>query len=118
MERVVRHFQEELEGLQARLLEMGGLAEERVRAAVQGLVSRDLAITEKVMRGDEPLKIVKEGLNRLDGLDKMLAAAAPDQVAAQAAAKEFGGATCAACHKQFREGDAQSGFRFREPGIL
>ena len=36
VERVVRHFQEELEALKARLLEMGGLAEERVRAAVQG----------------------------------------------------------------------------------
>ena len=34
MERLVRHFQEELEALQGRLLEMGGLAEERVRAAV------------------------------------------------------------------------------------
>jgi phosphate transport system protein len=55
MERVVRHFQEELEGLQARLLEMGGLAEERVRAAVQGLVSRDTTLIDKVMRGDEPL---------------------------------------------------------------
>ena len=32
----VRHFQEELEALQGRLLEMGGLAEERVRAAVRG----------------------------------------------------------------------------------
>jgi phosphate transport system protein len=55
MERVVRHFQEELEGLQSRLLEMGGLAEERVRAAVQGLVTRDLAIIEKVLAGDEPV---------------------------------------------------------------
>ena len=55
MERAVRHFQEELEGLQARLLEMGGLAEERVRLAVQGLAARDPAAIEKVMRGDEPL---------------------------------------------------------------
>ena len=55
MERVVRHFQEELESLQARLLEMGGLAEERVRAAVQGLVSRDMAMIDRVMRGDEPI---------------------------------------------------------------
>jgi len=54
MERV-RHFQEELEALQARLLEMGGLAEERVRAALQGLVTRDTAIIERVMRGDEPI---------------------------------------------------------------
>ena len=55
MERVVRHFQDELEALQARLLEMGGLAEERVRAAVQGIVSRDMATIDRVMRGDEPI---------------------------------------------------------------
>src|SRR5215203_3270895 len=53
MERAVRHFQEDLEGLQARLLEMGGLAEERVRAAVSGLVARDTTRIDKVMRGDE-----------------------------------------------------------------
>ena len=33
---VVRHFQEELEQLKTRLLEMGGLAEEQVRLAVKG----------------------------------------------------------------------------------
>ena len=55
MERAVRHFQEELEGLQARLLEMGGLAEERVRAAVNGLVARDTTLIDRVMRGDEPV---------------------------------------------------------------
>ena len=46
MDRTVPHFQEELEALQARLLEMGGLAEERVRAAVHGLVVRDPAFID------------------------------------------------------------------------
>jgi phosphate transport system protein len=55
MERAVRHFQEELEALQARLLEMGGIAEERVRAAIHGLVMRDPDVIEKVLRGDEPI---------------------------------------------------------------
>src|SRR5438552_11410451 len=54
-QRVVRHFQEELETLQGRLLEMGGLAEERVRAAVQSLVSRDIAAIDRVLYGDEPI---------------------------------------------------------------
>ena len=54
-QRVVRHFQEELEALQGRLLEMGGLAEERVQAAVQGLVSRDIAAIDRVLYGDEPI---------------------------------------------------------------
>ena len=55
MDRSVRHFEEELGTLQTRLLEMGGLAEERVRASVAGLVARDVAMTERVLRGDEPI---------------------------------------------------------------
>jgi phosphate transport system protein len=55
VDKPVRHFQEELEALQGRLLEMGGLAEERVRAAVQGLAARDTAAIDKVLRGDEPV---------------------------------------------------------------
>jgi phosphate transport system protein len=58
MERVVRHFQEELEALQMRLLEMGGLAEERVSAAVQSLVSRDIDAIERVLYGDEPINVL------------------------------------------------------------
>ncbi len=38
-----------------RLLEMGGAAEERVRAAVEGLMSREPAVIEKVRRGDQPI---------------------------------------------------------------
>jgi phosphate transport system protein len=54
-EHVVRHFQEELEQLKARLLEMGGLAEEQVRLAVKGLVERDRALIDRVLVSDEPL---------------------------------------------------------------
>ncbi len=61
--------------------------------------------------------IVKDGLTRLDTLDKMLSAGTVDQMAAQAAAKEFGGNTCGACHKAYREGDNQTGFRFK-PGVF
>jgi len=55
MDRVVPHFQEELETLQTRLLEMGGLAEERVRTCIEALESRDLALVAQVMAGDEPI---------------------------------------------------------------
>jgi phosphate transport system protein len=54
-ERVVRHFQEELEHLKTRLLEMGGLAEDRVRAAVDGLVARDMSAIDEVLAGDGPI---------------------------------------------------------------
>jgi phosphate transport system protein len=55
MERVVRHFQEELEALKERLLGMGGLAEERVRVAVNGVTDRNGEALHAVMTGDEPI---------------------------------------------------------------
>jgi phosphate transport system protein len=54
-ERVVRHFQDELEALKQRLLVMGGLAEERTSAAVRALVQRDMRLLDEVLRGDEPI---------------------------------------------------------------
>lgn len=91
----------------------GAFADARMQVATlrQNLGVLQAFWTEK--KNADAVKIVKEGLGRLDGLDKMLAAPAPDQVAAQAAAKEFGGNTCGACHKMLREGDAQTGFRFQ-----
>jgi phosphate transport system protein len=50
-----RHFQDELEQLKARLLEMGGLAEEQVRQAVKALVNRDRDLIAQVLTGDDPL---------------------------------------------------------------
>jgi phosphate transport system protein len=54
-ERVVPHFQEQLEMLKERLLVMGGLAEERVRAVVEALVDRDVDMVDQVQVGDEPI---------------------------------------------------------------
>ncbi len=55
VERVVSHLHESLEQLKERLLVMGGLAEERVHAAVEALVERSTAQVEQVRTGDEPL---------------------------------------------------------------
>jgi len=51
----VRHFQDELEQLKTRLLEMGGLAEEQVRLAVKGLVDRDHDLIDHALTSDDPL---------------------------------------------------------------
>jgi phosphate transport system protein len=51
----VPHFQEELDQLKSRLLEMGGLAEDRMRASVSALVDRDHGLVEKVLAGDAPI---------------------------------------------------------------
>src|SRR2546428_13600354 len=52
---VVRHFQEELVRLKTRLLEMGGLAEDRVRMALDALVRRDADMVARVLGGDRPI---------------------------------------------------------------
>lgn len=94
-------------------LASGAFADARMAAATlrMNLTTLRTFWTEK--KNAEALKIVNDGLMRLDALDKVLAAPAPDQMAAQAAAKEFGGNTCGACHKMMREGDATAGFTFR-----
>jgi phosphate transport system protein len=55
MTTTVPHFQEELDRLKARLLEMGGMAEDRVRAAVKALVDRDMSLVDLVIDGDGPI---------------------------------------------------------------
>jgi phosphate transport system protein len=55
MEKVFRHFQADLDSLKERLLAMGGLAEERVRESVRGLMDRDIAALDAVITGDQPI---------------------------------------------------------------
>jgi phosphate transport system protein len=52
---VFRHFQDDLDALKERLLTMGGLAEERVRESVRGLMDRDSSALDLVLAGDEPI---------------------------------------------------------------
>ena len=52
METHARHFQDELDELKRRLLEMGGLAEDRLQLAVKGLVERDVSVIDWVLGGD------------------------------------------------------------------
>jgi len=55
MERVFRHFQQDLDALKERLCAMGGLAEERVRESVRGLMAREHAALDSVLVSDQPI---------------------------------------------------------------
>ena len=70
------------------------------------------------VKKDDAVAIVKDGLSRLDALDKVLSAATVDQMAAQGAVKEFQGATCGACHKLYREGDGKTTPYSFKAGVL
>jgi phosphate transport system protein len=54
-DRLIPHFQEELQQLKTRLLEMGGLAEDRVRTSVEALVQREDTLVDRVLAGDVPI---------------------------------------------------------------
>jgi phosphate transport system protein len=71
MERVFRHFQDDLDQLKERLLAMGGLAEERVRESVRALIERDHAALDAILRGDEPINDLHKELD--DRCFKLLA---------------------------------------------
>jgi phosphate transport system protein len=53
-----QHFQHELGALKEHLLAMGGLAEDRVRTAMQGLVDRDSTLLDEVLNGDTPVNVL------------------------------------------------------------
>jgi phosphate transport system protein len=54
----IRHFAEELDELKERLLLMGSMAEDRVRATMRALIERDHNLIAEVISGDD-------GVNRL-----------------------------------------------------
>ena len=49
------HVAEELEQLKQRLLIMGTLAEERVRASMRALIERDPVLGQEVLNGDQEI---------------------------------------------------------------
>jgi phosphate transport system protein len=55
MTRDTPHFFDELQELKQRLLVMGGLAEERLRLAMRGLIERDRDAMAAVIRGDKAI---------------------------------------------------------------
>lgn len=61
---------------------------------------------------DDAVANLKSAMTQLDAVDKALSATPPDTMAAQAAMKMFQG-SCGACHKQYRDGDAQTGYKFK-----
>jgi hypothetical protein len=64
----------------------------------------------------DAVAIVKDGLTQIDTLDRMLANDA-ELSAVGEVSRTFGRTTCAACHKLYRDGDEQTGFRFK-PGVF
>ena len=61
---------------------------------------------------DDAVKMLKDSLARVTAVEEAVSAPTPDQQAALAAFKQVG-ATCAACHKQYREQDENQQYRLK-----
>ena len=64
MSQDTRHFADQLDELKARLLEMGGLAEERLRTALRALVARDQDALADVIAGDSRINDLQIEIDR------------------------------------------------------
>ena len=65
---------------------------------------------------DDAIKMNKETLAKIEAFEKLVATDPVDAAVAAPALKEIGG-TCAACHKQYREQDAEGNYKIKAGAI-
>ncbi|MBF9042093.1 phosphate signaling complex protein PhoU [Rhodobacterales bacterium HKCCE4037] len=62
-EHIVSSFDRDLEGIQAKIMRLGGLVEEAITKSVQALESRDLDLAKTVRRADKAIDELEEQVN-------------------------------------------------------
>ncbi len=62
-EHISKQFDQELESIRARVLEMGGLVEEQIRDAIQGLITGDLALLDRAIEADKRVNMLEVELD-------------------------------------------------------
>ena len=83
------------------------------------IVKQSLADTESFWvshKKDDAVKMLKESIARVTAVEEAVSSPMPDQQAVLAAFKQVG-ATCAACHKQYREQDENQQYRLKAGSI-
>ena len=60
-----KNFDLELESLRTRVLEMGGMAEQQVRRAIEGLYAGDRPLLENVIRDDDRINQMEVEIDAL-----------------------------------------------------
>ena len=90
----------------------GAIADAKAGVATLRTNFMNLQAFYAAKKKDDAVANIKAALTNLDAVDTALSAATPDTMAAQASMKMFQG-SCGACHKQYRDGDAQTGYKFK-----
>ena len=94
----------------------GAFADARAQLKVIRQTAENVEAFMAMRKQDEGVKFAKNTQAKVDGLDKVLAAAEVDQAAMATAIKELGG-TCQACHMEYRTQDANGQYILR-PGKM
>ncbi|HEY1303758.1 MAG TPA: cytochrome c [Vicinamibacterales bacterium] len=83
------------------------------------IVKQSLADTESFWvshKKDDAVKMLKDSISKVTAVEEAVSAPMPDQQTVLAAFKQVG-ATCAACHKQYREQDENQQYRLKAGSI-
>ena len=94
----------------------GGVADARARLATarEGFIKLEGFWAEK--KRDDAVGIVKGALTQLDEFEKLLSAQTVSRSATLGPTRRIQ-AACASCHALYRDGNNETGFRFK-PGVL
>lgn len=104
------------QGAAGKAIQSGAWADAKTQLAT---VKQALADTEPFWashKKDDAVKMVKDSMAKISAVEDAVAAPMPDQQAALAAFKQVG-ATCLACHKQYREQDENQQYRLKAGSI-
>ena len=64
-EHIVKSYDEELDRLKKTIVEMGGMAESQLAAAIEAVMKRDSALATRVIEGDEKVDQLERDLDNL-----------------------------------------------------
>jgi cytochrome c556 len=115
LDKIMKQVQQ-ANGAMAKALKSGAYADARKNLAAAKeavLISQSFWIEHKK---DDAVKMNKDTLSKMDALEKIVATDTVDMPTAETALREVG-ASCRACHKQYRATDAENDFILK-PGTI
>ena len=104
------------QGATAKAIQAGDFAAAKASIAIVKAALMDAENFWVVNKKDDAIAFSKDAVAKITALETAVSAAAPDQQAALAAMKTAGGA-CGACHKTYREQDANMQYQLKAGSI-
>jgi cytochrome c556 len=96
----------------AKAIESMAWADAKAQIAIVKQALTDTEPFWATRKKDDAVKLLKDAVVKVTAVEEAISAPMPDQQAALAAFKQVG-ATCAACHKQYREQDENQQYRLK-----